>query len=75
MKSKLNKSKRKEDDTSSVSSDSSSDSDDEESDGELHCLSHMDHESIDEFAHNSLACLLLLWLKNFLKSKYGFTDK
>lgn len=38
-------------------------------------LSRMSEQALLEFSHHSLACLLLLWLKDFLKCVFGFTDK
>ena len=63
--------------SSSSSSSESSDNDDDDSDDEGAIESRLPvrDEAIEEFASLSLACLLLLWLKQHLKTVFGFTDK
>ena len=63
--------------SSSFSSFSSLSDDDDDSDDESTIESRLPtrNEAIEEFAHLSLACLLLLWLKQHLKTVFGFTDK
>ena len=66
------------DSSSSSSSSESSSSDDDDSDMEGEAIESRlpaRDEAIEEFAHLSLACLLLLWLKQHLKTLFGFTDK
>ena len=61
-----------EDSTSSFSS--SSEDEDSDDEGSSFPMPESD-TAIEEFAHLSLACLLLLWLKQHLKVIYGLTDK
>ncbi|XP_076811579.1 nipped-B-like protein A isoform X2 [Clavelina lepadiformis] len=61
-----------EDSSSSSSLLSEDDSDDE---GSIESRLPLHDDGITEFAHLSLACLLLLWLKQHLKTLFGFTDK
>jgi hypothetical protein len=60
----------------STSSFSSSSSEDEGSDEEGASFPMPESDTaIEEFAQLSLACLLLLWLKQHLKVVFGLTDK
>lgn len=60
-----------------ASSDDESDVDEEKANNDVmrRELSRMSEQVLLEFSHHSLACLLLLWLKDFLKCVFGFTDK
>jgi len=63
--------------SSSSSSSESSDDEDDDSDDDSTVAFRLPakDEALEEFAHLSLACLLLLWLKQHLKTLFGFTDK
>jgi len=63
--------------SSSESSSSSSSEEDDVSGDESSLVARFPESSepIEEFAHLSLACLLLLWVKQHIKAVYGVTDK
>uniref|UniRef100_F6ZYR4 Nipped-B protein n=4 Tax=Ciona intestinalis TaxID=7719 RepID=F6ZYR4_CIOIN len=72
-------SRRKKQKSEDSTSDSSSSEEDEsdESDAEDDSLRHrlpINDAAIVEFARSSLACLLLLWVKQHLKTVFGFKD-